>query len=169
MLNKNNTYNQADKLKELAPKLSEVGKKNPFNVPENYFEELSKNIQSRIDEGIEKKHKPTVKFLFSKTQMIVSLAAASVIIFISLLFFLNNESVSPDYFSGITIDHILDESPELIEMMDDYLLVDVMITASENLGEENYIDNMDFDSTLKTDDMIEYLSDDEIETNLFYN
>jgi hypothetical protein len=168
MLNKNNPYNQNDELKGMAPKLSEIKKRNPFKVPDNYFDGLQGRIQSQIEKEQGANGSQKVKSLFSQTRLIISLAAASVVIFISIFLFLNNGSDMPDYFSGITIDHILEESPELIEMMDDYLLVEVMLTANENLGDENYIDYMDFDSTLHTDDMINFLSDDEIETDLFY-
>jgi hypothetical protein len=169
MLNKNNKYNQNDELKDLAPKLSEIKKVNSFKVPENYFEGLSQNIQSKIESEMQIKDKAKVRSIFSRTGLIASLAAASIVIFISMYIFLHNQSENPDYFAEITIENILEESPELIEMMDDNLLVEVMFTANESFGEENYLDYMDFDSTLHTDEMIDFLSEDEMESNLFYN
>lgn len=169
MLNEKHTYNQNDDLEDLAPKLSGLKKENPFKVPDNYFDELPEIIQAKMNSVSEENKMKGIRFIFSRTQNVITLAAASIVILLAIFILLRNDSGNTDYFSGITLENILEENPEMIESMEDYLLVDVMLTASDYLEEENFIDNMDFDSTLHTDDMINYLSDDEIETELLYN
>ena len=58
-----NTQEEFDDFKKDAPKLSSMDKRNPFVVPEQYFETLSSRIQDQI--ASENKHPQWITFLKS--------------------------------------------------------------------------------------------------------
>ncbi len=66
-------------LKEISPSLARLGKSNAFVVDDNYFSELSNNIQNKILETT-KSLSPKQKHWFLKPQYSISIAAAVLIL-----------------------------------------------------------------------------------------
>ncbi|WP_185153839.1 hypothetical protein [Dysgonomonas sp. 520] len=74
--------------------LDEMNKKNPFNVPENYFEKFNAEIMSRLpDENNTEKRNVTP--LWKKILPISAVAAAFVGVLVTVGFF-NNKTIQKD-------------------------------------------------------------------------
>ncbi len=55
-----------DKLEKIAPELSKIKKENPFRVPENYFDDFSARLQTKLEtekEGSTKTQSRIIQFL----------------------------------------------------------------------------------------------------------
>ena len=169
MLKNNNTYNPDEELKDLAPILFSIKKENPFKVPDGYFESISSKIASRISEPQDVKINKGLKQMISRTRFVVSLAAASVLIFLSI-FLLKNRNISDaDLFSGITLEQILEEEPAIIESLDEYFLLEILVAISDEDAGDIFESDLFYDSILTDDGIIDFLSDDEIDTDIIYN
>ena len=156
MLNKRKIYNPEEELKNLAPNLSSIIKENPFSVPEDYFEHLSSKLSTKISEPHNVEKNKNAKRMVSRSQFVYIMAAASIAIFISVFVLLNRNDSSENYLSGITLEQILEETPEIIESLDDYLLVEILVTISDDDIGNVYSDDLLYDSTLTNDEIIRF-------------
>lgn len=69
-----------DELKNIAPELSKIERKNPFSVPDNYFEDFSARLQVRLDaQPVEKQGVKTRIIQYLKPAL--ALAAGFALIF----------------------------------------------------------------------------------------
>ncbi len=168
IMNKKNTYKSVEELKNYAPKLSSLNSENPFKVPDEYFENLSAKINSKISESADSDIDVKVSRSLFNSKVIYALAAASITIFISVFILLNRNSSNDEFFSDITLEQILEESPEIIESMEDYIIVEIFL-ANNDITESIFENEIQNDSVLSTDEIIDYLSDDEIDIELMYN
>ncbi len=164
-MNKRKTYKSDDEQKNLAPKFSSIKKENPFKVPDDYFDSLSDKINSKIPGLSGKKIDESVKRSIFKSQFVYVLAAASITIFIGIFILLNKNGSTDEFLSGITLEQILDEKPEIIESMDESLLVEFYMASNENDFGNVFENDFEHDSSFTTDEIILYLSTEEIGLN----
>jgi len=69
-----------DELKKIAPELSKIKKENPFRVPDNYFEDFSARLQTKLEEekkGVSKNQNRFIRYL----KPAIGLAAGFALIF----------------------------------------------------------------------------------------
>lgn len=169
-MNEKKNTDQTDKVKnENSFSFPEsLKRENPFRVPGNYFEQLPQNIQEKIDR-IEESEKKVSMFTISRNKRIyISLAAASVLLLISLwMFWLPGESTT-SVFPNISLEQLLDESPEIIEGMDESLLIETLLAGvNENID----FSKLDFssDTVISDEGILDYLNDENFSTDLLYN
>ena len=74
-----------DEIKKIAPKLSEIKKENPFEVPPRYFDDFSARLQMKIVAEKTIMHSPKNRFI-QFLRPALGLAASLAIIF-SLVYF----------------------------------------------------------------------------------
>jgi hypothetical protein len=88
----------------------------------------------------------------------------------SVLFIYNpwKADVSDQFLSNITLDDLLRESPEIIAEMENYLFIEILI--ADQTGEIIYSTgkSLEKDSSLSEEDLINYLKEEEISTELIY-
>ncbi|MEZ5082813.1 MAG: hypothetical protein R2750_05125 [Bacteroidales bacterium] len=168
-MSENKTHNtNNERLEDISSLLAGIKRENPFRVPENYFDELPEKIRIRLEQdgakaegGIRLK---TIKPLFYITS-----AAASILIFLSVWFFVKRDQEMSDAFTGISFETLMNESPELIEYMDEHSLIDVLLVNSTEAIDFGDV-SLDLDSNLTNEDIYDYLYyDEEISNELLYN
>jgi hypothetical protein len=135
-------------------KLNEIPKKNPFKVPENYFEEVNRKIISAASG--ETKEIRRIGF-FSRHKYFL-LIAASVTVFLLLgytaMIFLSHNSKTIQLSEVVTGD-----SPEMyLNDIDIYTLEESIVPVSASLEEPE----------ISKADIIDYLMLDNIEINDIY-
>jgi len=127
-------------------------KDNPYKVPENYFDNLGAQIQEKIKQE-ENQFEP----IEEKKSLIVQLKpymwmAASVFVLVFAARIILSVSVSPEY----KIASIGNEELQANADIDS-------IEAVTNEGDAQFFDEL-FDAT--SDDIIDYLSDSDIDTDI---
>lgn len=102
-----------DDLRKVAPYLSSLEKKNSFQAPEGYFEQLPSAIQNKIGEApAENKHK-----VFSLHYM--KYAAAAVVLLIAGIYFYPKKTQQPiNTFTAWNVDALTDD--EVLDELTDY-------------------------------------------------
>ena len=121
-----NSENILNEIKEIAPTLSKIKKENAFYASDQYFEELSENIQQKISG-----EKKTINLLsyFQKPQF--AIAASLIVILCISVFYFNQSKTNKTLAQNNTIywDEILNENSTVVDRIDENLLVEVL--ASE--------------------------------------
>lgn len=135
-----NNVEEADELKQIAPALSGIERKNYFTVPDHYFENLAQAIHERcnpISKGITQ---PWIIFRDYRTVLVVS----SVIVLLTIIFFLLYENPwrpLPESQSASMIWTLNDEmTGDLLEEMDENTIMDAMENPSSTFSEDEIID-----------------------------
>jgi hypothetical protein len=159
--------NETEDLQSLAPKFSSIEKFNPYKVSADYFEKLPIEILDKIYES-EKKQKfmnlPHGIFRLKCTLPV----AASVILIIIALFIINKpSSVLHLSLMEYSVDDVLSESPEIIENMDESLLLETLFSGNSEIAIGYFDDNFPNGSTLTTDEIYEYLSQENLTPEIF--
>lgn len=167
-MSENKTYKtNNEKLEDLSPFLASLKKENPFQAPENFFEELPEKINNRIQ--LEKSNENRgIRKLFGRPIYYLATAAASILILVAIWIFTNEKQPVTDLFSEISFEILMDESPELIEYMDEDDLIDALFVYSSETIEFSDI-KLDSDTSLTEDDIFDYLDDENISNELLYN
>ena len=83
-----------NELLDSAPGLLKVSKKNPFDVPANYFEELPQSVQHIKNMDAQKRHRSVFKY---STQRVLAYAAAVLVLFamsISIVFLTQKDEIN---------------------------------------------------------------------------
>jgi hypothetical protein len=83
-----------NELKNDAPKLSEIKKEHPFRVPDNYFEDFSSRLHTRLETEKQALPKPQGRII-RLLKPAIGLAASFLLVF--LLVFWPIKSFLPDY------------------------------------------------------------------------
>lgn len=108
-----------DKLKEIAPKLSEIKKENPFGVPPNYFDDFSARLQIKIEAEKAVMYSPksrVIQFLKPALALAAGLALVFFLVYSPLKTYKNNQLAGSTYLNT----ELTDESYiSLLEGMDD--------------------------------------------------
>lgn len=137
MENKNYILSEIEKI---APGLKAVEKKNSFESPADYFDDLSADIQERIRMKSPQNQKKVIA-LFRYPQ--IAIATSLIIILVIGLFYLDN-SKQKQYTENNTIywDEILNDNT-LIDKVEEYQLIDAYIelTANEKLNDNKALLN----------------------------
>ena len=131
-----------DKLKKIAPKLSEIKKENPFGVPPRYFDNFSARLQIKIEAEKTILHSPksrVIQFL----KPVLSLAAGLALVF-SLVYFplktYKNEQLANNTNQS---DELIDEDYiSLLEGIDDnsfYALLSEPVISDNEYSDEDII------------------------------
>ena len=137
MENKNYILSEIEKI---APGLKAVEKKNSFESPADYFDDLSADIQERIRMKSQQNQKKVIA-MFRYPQ--IAIATSLIIILVIGLFYLDN-SKQKQYTENNTIywDEILNDNT-LIDKVEEYQLIDAYIelTANEKLNDNKALLN----------------------------
>ncbi len=137
MENKNDILSE---IKKIAPGLTAVEKKNSFETPADYFDDLSADIQERIRMKSSQNQKKVIT-LFRYPQIAI---AASVIVILVIGFFYLDNLKQKQYAENNTIywDEILNDN-SLIDKVEEYQLIDAYIelTANEKLNDNKALLN----------------------------
>lgn len=132
-----------EELKNIAPHLSQLPKKDAFTVPEGYFDDLPSRIQDRVIT-----QRKLTSSNFSPVWIFSTLGVASVL---CVMFFLGKSPEVQNSISEQEASAYINENLE--QEFDETLLADELITSNnktftsdENL--EEYILNQDIDEQL---------------------
>jgi hypothetical protein len=160
---------ESPNLKDLAPRLSSIGKTNTFKVPEYYFDKLPSEI---LFKTTNLNSVPVTKRLFWNIfQPKYAVAAAIVVVFIIVSIFYTGKQLSTrnQELADFSLEEILTENPELIETMEDDLLFETLIAFTSE-GIIKGIDSTSFiDQSIDNSDLLEFLSEENLTPDLLYN
>lgn len=130
-------------------------KKNPFEVPEGYFDKFPMKIQERvsIQESFSEDKRP---FFFWRPQLTLAfvVVAFTFISYVGFNFFLNDETKS---LNAVQISELIEN--DYINIDDDYLLY-------EMLSEENVDLQL---SNIDDEDVLNYLDIENVDESVLYN
>ena len=132
--------NMHDDLKKIAPALSSVGKHNPFEIPEDYFETLPAVIQNRCSEVSKFTLVKDIRHIIFRRLIPVSVVAIIAIAFILLLPADHNN----DKLAELSVD-------ELVGNLDENFIIETAI--------ENKVLEEEITSSEETDAIMDYLID----------
>ena len=152
-----------DELRELAPELSKLERKNPFEVPPDYFDDLSLKIQNKISYKKEEKISWYSIILKPKYSIAVSI---SIILIVSGIFTYNYYEKQSANNKNIYWDEIISENNTINYNFDENSLVETLADLTPETESEQIIKS---DSTLKsisTDDLNEYINNNN--NDVFY-
>ncbi|MCD4746813.1 MAG: hypothetical protein K8R58_10995 [Bacteroidales bacterium] len=175
MKNNDKKYKPDEKenLKDLAPNLSKIEKINPFKVPDEYFDNLPTIIQEKIN--IKQQITLWDRFyqfiLRPQYSIAVSLTFAAIVL---VIYFTTRDNSNNDnsILANMTWEEILNENPNIINYFNESMLVEMLISKADNsdidqsLKTDEAIIN---DTSISTDDMIEYLMEENYEMSEIYD
>ena len=116
-------------IEEMAANLSKIKKENVFGTPNQYFEELSSNVQKKINVSSRESRLIKVIHLFQQPQY--SVAATLIVIFlISGIYLYKNKQEQYSQHKNIYWDEILNDNT-IVDKVDETLLVEAYINESE--------------------------------------
>ncbi len=144
-----------DEIKNIAPKLSNIKKENPFKIPEGYFDNfssrLSEKIHGRETPGFYEKHVLTLKPYLVAAALIVAVIITGKILY--NMFY--HESNIGDLKSSEIADLISEDAYYISEES----IMDI-IYANDIAEEDNKTDD---DNNKMTNEVIDYLIDEDID------
>ena len=145
--------------------LADVKMKNPFMVPDDYFDKLPTRIVEIVNES-SAKQKSTARFdFFIQKRWAYMGGIAALLIFMFFLLKPSNQSVEFD--NGLTLEQIFDENPEWFDYMSDEEFIEALYVISDNTMEFDD-DLLNFDS-IPTDVLNSTLDAEGISYDLLYN
>jgi len=141
-----------EELKELAPGFSRLEKKNPFEIPHNYFQEMQEEVMSKIHTPVEpakdwfwEKIGNQIAWLFKpKPALALATLSGAILLFINIG---DSSNQSEPFFEGLateTIEAYIEENIEDFEDTDLLLLADnesIDFFNNRN-SSEDYIDEL---------------------------
>lgn len=134
---------------------------NPFRVPDDFFEEQRKKINQRIaEQGNEDNHDGHRSRLSIK-RLYPLLAAAAVILLLLAIYIIPLEKTE-DYISNLSLEQLLEADPDFINYMDEDELLETLFADIDVEAIDDYGYEIQLDSDVNQDDIIEYLLDDNI-------
>lgn len=139
-----------DESSNISPRLTKIKRRNPYSVPENYFEELPGRIQEAIH--VQKETEPVKPFAFRFIRPQLAIAA-SIIIF-AMLGYLGYKSI---YSYKSSIELTSGEIAEYVEYYSSEIDEDLFI----ELLDENKLPKANFSDL--SDEIITYLIDESID------
>jgi len=128
-----------DKLKKIAPKLSEIKKENPFRVPHRYFDDFSARLQMKIEAEktilLSPKNR-TIQFLKPALGLAAGLALIFLLVYYPLTTYKNDQLAG---YTSQNIELTYDDYISLLEGLDDnsfYALLSEFTISDEYSDEE---------------------------------
>lgn len=177
MNDKKNIHKQVnnDNLKNFAPNLVKSSKENPFDVPANYFDDLPSVIQKRITER--KLQHNWIGFIFKPQYAIAASLIIVAIISVVLIFKIQKPVNENNFFTNIFWEDILDENNYFINGLDENELIVTLINETDDINDLNLFNNKTTnnndqtknDTSIQSDDIIEYLIEEDINNYDLYN
>lgn len=176
MSNENQNINNSNgKRSEKDFGLENIRKDNPFKVPADYFESLPDIISERKMKVETGKLKSTT-FLLQKVRPAYYIAAVLIILIATTMFIFKSQlfTNSNNALAELSWEEVANDNYFIYTDIDVYSLIetlvyttdDIAITNSINLSGEEY--PAENDSNLSSDDIIEYLIDENIDTEEIY-
>ena len=135
-------FKEDDELKEIAPRLFNMPKRNPFTVPENYFDALPALVREKIAAG---EKKPAWQRIFSEwLQPSYALAACIVVLILAsgIYFSVNKTHPSiPQEAERISVEEI--SASGMLFDMDETLIANELdeISNSESTSADTTLEN----------------------------
>jgi hypothetical protein len=167
---KTNDNIENDNLKDSAPKLFSINKENPFDVPADYFENLSSKISEISFHSYHKKHKATY------IKILIPTAITTMMVFIILFFFTENktktntvkqyaydENSTLEYLENLINNNELDESVLLSELGNNDSIKSGLQNHQTNINTVSFVTNLGTttdslnNNAISKDDIIQYL------------
>jgi|WetSurMetagenome_2_1015567.scaffolds.fasta_scaffold616961_2 hypothetical protein len=144
-----------DDLKNIAPKLSEIKKGNPFSVPINYFDDFNTRLNARIKshETI-KKPNAFIRYLKPAIALAAGLALVFTLVYWPFGKITNKQTVKLEYFSPDS--SVGKEFFGIIGDLDDNSLLAIMDKSQEEV-------------TYSDEDLISYLSSNLSSYDIYLN
>lgn len=135
-------------------KLSDIEKKNQFEVPDGYFEDLPLRIQKRIES--EQQRKQTIAL----PSWSLAMAASIALIIVSVYLLQNNPSSSEDLLAEISEEDLIAYIDELEISSYDIATTFPDITDYLLLDDVNIIEDVDLEDQAIDDLLLEYNIED---------
>lgn len=168
---KNNTHNSGnmDNIQKVAPILFEIDKSNPFQVPGDYFEDLPSRIQQNAGAERVSIISRFQSWIYQHPKYSVSYGISLVIAIVFVIFVSWPDHMQSYSFAEITIEDVLEGSPEIIYDLTESQIIDILLVDNEM--EVDVFSTIDilFEDSLTREDLIEYLNSESFETELLYN
>jgi len=163
-----------ENLKDSAPKLFSMSKENPFDVPANYFENLSSEISEKCFHVYHKKHKATY------IKILIPASITTMMVFIILFFFTENktktntvkqyaydENSTLEYLENLINNNELDESVLLSELGNNDSIKSGVQNRQTNINTVSFATNLGAtmdslnNNAISKDDIIQYLMEND--------
>lgn len=133
-----------DELKKIAPKLSKIKKENSFRTPDNYFDDLSARLQTRIEAEkrvLPDKENKIIRLLKPVIGLAASFALVVLLVYTPIKKFMNNEIAEIINNETAISDEIYVSMVESIDEEAFYGLLEVEETVDDFSDEElfNYL------------------------------
>jgi len=137
--------NKMDELKKIAPELSKIKKENSFRTPDNYFDDFSARLQTRIE--AEKRVLPvTENKIIRLLKPVIGLAASFALVVLLVYWpikkFMNNEIAE-----NIDTETVFSD--------------EIYVSMVESIDEEAFLDLLETEETVddfSDEELINYLS-----------
>jgi hypothetical protein len=129
-----------DELKKIAPELSKIKKENSFRAPDNYFDDFSARLQTRIEAEkrvLPEKENKIIRLLKPVIGLAASFAIVVMLVYWPIKKFMNNEIAA-------NID------------TETVILDDIYASMVEGIDEEAFYD------LLETEEIVDDFSDEEL-------
>ncbi|MGM0619898.1 MAG: hypothetical protein ACQETJ_02550 [Bacteroidota bacterium] len=106
-----------NELKKVAPKLSEIKKEHPFRVPDNYFDDFSSRLHTRLETEKKVLSKPKSRII-RLLKPALGLAASFILVF--LLVYWPIKSFLPNYLakSNTAIETVITEEDTYLSILE---------------------------------------------------
>jgi len=171
----NNNSNEKGFLKDFD--LEKIRKENPFVVPPDYFEDLPGIINEKRETFKVGKLRHTTVSLY-KVRPAYYIAAILIVMIATTMFlfksqlFTNNKSALAE----LSWDEVVDDNYYVYSELDVYNLIETIVYSdeyniygtSDDINDSDDINTTENDSSLSSDEIIEYLVDENIDTDEFY-
>lgn len=154
----------SERLLKKFPELK--SRENPFTVRDDYFDRLPEKIRERIAADKRPGENSFVRSLIIRPATAV--IAALIIITLVLGYFLKDKNAaSVRENNNLTVDEILTIYPDFFDNTDEDVFIEAYLaTSGKNVNFDNIFET---DSSLSTRGILEYLENEDIETESFYN
>jgi hypothetical protein len=153
---------------QLDEKLQQLKDHNPFKVPDNYFETLPSAIDEKKTAYTRKADlTPTIKFY--RLRPAYYIAAAVVVLLATTMFLFKSKLFNEkDNFVELSWEEVYDVNYFAYIDSDIYSLIETLVTADINEYIEEESGNTDADSSLGSDEIIDYLIEENLEETYIY-
>lgn len=162
MEHKNLKYdpNETDRLNDQSPVLASLKKTEPYTASQSYFGKLPDEILSKIHGSNSVPWFSRVPGLLLKPKFALTAAVTLVVVLIAVFVFDKPSSVISLPLTDYTLEDVLDESPELIENMDELLLLETLFAGNDELTDDYF--DLETMPALTSDELDDYLLEEDL-------
>lgn len=158
---------QNKKPTEIVPKLDKQLKDNPFTVPDYFFEDQQRQIFEKTLRTSSRGTRSRQQVLFRKPIFLWPVAgmAALILLFIAV-YYTEDQRTTKDYFSGITMEQVLEESPTDLYMLDEDSFYDALSLSSSDWEPSSQLFDLYLDTTISGESIQEYLIEKDLSIDM---